>query len=71
MIGDMFVPPLFTPVLQLAVMALVVFGCHGGVKAGEIDLSRAIVVVPDGLSATESKAVQVLVDECASDRESA
>ncbi len=32
-------------------------------EAGEIDLSHAVVVVPDGLSSTESKAVQVLVDE--------
>jgi hypothetical protein len=31
--------------------------------AREIDLSRAVVVVPDGLASTESKAVQLLVDE--------
>ena len=32
-------------------------------NAGEIDLTRAVVVVPDGLSSTESKAVRVLVEE--------
>ncbi len=31
--------------------------------AAEIDLSRAVVVVPDGLSGPEEKAVQVLVEE--------
>ena len=36
---------------------------QAGLKAGEIDLTRAVVVVPDGLSPTESKAVQVLVEE--------
>ena len=33
------------------------------VKAGAIDLARAVIVVPDGLSSTESKAVHVLIDE--------
>ena len=33
------------------------------VRGGEIDLGQAVVVVPDGLSSTESKAVHVLVDE--------
>jgi hypothetical protein len=33
------------------------------VRGGEIDLGQAVVVVPDGLSSTESKAVQVLVEE--------
>src|SRR5262249_12435842 len=32
-------------------------------RAGEIDLSRAVVVVPDGLATPESKAVQLLVDD--------
>ncbi len=36
---------------------------QAGLKAAEIDLSHAVVVVPDGLSSTESKAVQVLVEE--------
>ena len=31
--------------------------------AGEIDLTRAVVVVPDGLSGPEEKAVHVLVEE--------
>src|SRR5262249_45834474 len=31
--------------------------------AAEIDLSRAVVVVPDGLSPPENKAVQLLVEE--------
>ena len=32
-------------------------------RAGEIDLTRAVVVVPDGLSGPEEKAVHVLVEE--------
>ncbi len=35
----------------------------GAASAAEIDLTRAVVVVPDGLSAVESKAVSVLVEE--------
>jgi hypothetical protein len=36
---------------------------QGRLRAGEIDLTRSVVIVPDGLSATESKAVQVLIEE--------
>ncbi len=32
-------------------------------EAGEIDLTRAVVVVPDGLSGPEEKAVRILVEE--------
>ena len=36
---------------------------QASLTAGEIDLSHAVVVVPDGLSSVESKAVRVLVEE--------
>ena len=44
-------------------VAFTVIEVQPGLRAAEIDLSHAVVVVPDGLSTTESKAVQVLVDE--------
>jgi hypothetical protein len=43
-----------------------VAGCFGSAAlatAGEIDLTRAVVVVPDGLSSPENKAVRLLVEE--------
>ena len=49
--------------LMVASVGFTVVEVHAGLKAGEIDLSHAVVVVPDGLSSVESKAVQVLVDE--------
>jgi hypothetical protein len=53
----------FTKVL---LTGLIVSGGIGGLAsttAAEIDLSRAVLVVPDGLANTELKAVQLLVDE--------
>ncbi|MFI5459735.1 MAG: hypothetical protein ACHRXM_30285 [Isosphaerales bacterium] len=38
-------------------------GASSRACAGELDLSRAIVVVPDGLSGPENKAVRLLVEE--------
>ena len=46
-----------------SLMVAIVIEFQSGLKASEIDLTHAVVVVPDGLSSTESKAVQVLVDE--------
>src|SRR5437870_13481246 len=46
-------------------IAMVLGGVGSRTRAGaaEIDLSRAVVVVPDGLSGPENKAVQLLVEE--------
>jgi hypothetical protein len=52
--------------LRTAFVLLVVVAFHAVsslAKADEIDLARAIVVVPDGLPGPESKAVQLLVEE--------
>jgi hypothetical protein len=49
-----------------AVAAIFVVGVLGGSSTGtaaDIDLSRAVVVVPDGLSGPENKAVRLLVEE--------
>ena len=53
----------FIASLMVAFVVSTVIEVQAGLRAGEIDLSHAVVVVPDGLSSTESKAVQVLVDE--------
>ncbi len=48
------------------VIAIVLFGrfvAQHQASAAEIDLTRAVVVVPDGLRGTESKAVNLLVEE--------
>jgi len=48
------------------VVAIVLIGGVGArytATAGEVDLTRAVVVVPDGLSGPESKAVSLLVEE--------
>ena len=47
--------------MALAMLAGVALPIRAG--AGEIDLTRAVVVVPDGLSGPEEKAVQLLVEE--------
>jgi hypothetical protein len=45
-------------------LQMLLFAASGplSTSAGEVDLSRAVVVVPDGLSGPELKAVQLLVD---------
>ena len=50
---------------ELAIMmaAFAAIQVQPGLRAAEIDLSHAVVVVPDGLSSTEAKAVRVLVEE--------
>jgi hypothetical protein len=51
---------------RVLIMALVVVGSVGSLrtaKAGELDLSSAVVVVPDGLSGPENKAVRLLAEE--------
>ena len=54
-----------TCTIRAAVIGLVSLGLGGSASAtaGEIDLSRAVVVVPDGLSGPENKAVRLLVEE--------
>jgi hypothetical protein len=51
--------------VRLSVAGLLVGALLGQSRArgGEIDLDRAVVVVPDGLSASDAKAVQLLVEE--------
>jgi hypothetical protein len=56
-------PKSFRVRLTVAIVVFTVIEVESGLRAGEIDLSRAVVVVPDGLSSTELKAVQVLVEE--------
>ena len=56
--------------LMVLLVAFPLIEVHAALRDGEIDLSRAVVVVPDGLSTTESKAVHVLVDEVRKARES-
>ena len=53
----------FLPGLMVAIALFTVIELQAGLSAAEIDLTHAVVVVPDGLSSTESKAVQVLVEE--------
>ena len=53
----------FTICLMIAALLFVAVGSLSRVTAAEIDLSRAIVVVPDGLSGPENKAVRLLVEE--------
>ncbi len=49
--------------LIIALVQLIMIAVQASLTAGEIDLSHAVVVVPDGLSSVESKAVRVLVEE--------
>jgi hypothetical protein len=56
-------PKLCTLGLLITLLRAGAAGIQAGAKADGIDLSRAVVVVPDGLPGPESKAVQVLVDE--------
>jgi hypothetical protein len=46
-----------------AIIVVAGFSTEIRTRADEIDLTRAVVVVPDGLSGPEEKAVQLLVDE--------
>jgi len=48
---------------MVAIVLFMVTEVQAGLRAGEIDLTHAVVVVPDGLSSTESKAVRLLADE--------
>ena len=47
------------------IVSVIVLGLHGSrlVEAEGIDLSRAVVVVPGGLSGPEAKAARLLVEE--------
>jgi len=49
--------------LMIAMVLLAAVGASNRAVAGELDLSRAIVIVPDGLSGPENKAVRLLVEE--------
>ena len=49
--------------LTIAIILGVILQGRGPALAGEIDLSRAVVVVPDGMSGPENKAVRLLVEE--------
>jgi hypothetical protein len=51
--------------LRLLAAIIAIIGTEAGTttQADEIDLTRSVVVVPDGLSGPESKAVQLLVEE--------
>ncbi len=49
--------------LLLALVLSSIGGSRAGLRAAEIDLANAVVVVPDGLSGTEAKAVRLLVEE--------
>src|SRR5271156_5544829 len=49
--------------LMILLFAPPIMEFRAELRAEEIDLSHAVVVVPDGLSSVESKAVHVLVDE--------
>src|SRR5262245_42730232 len=54
---------LLTIRLTLASVLIGAAGVANRTSAAEIDLARAVVVVPDGLPAPENKAVQFLVEE--------
>jgi len=54
---------LFTASRMIALLCTAAISGLAGTIAGEVDLSRAVVIVPDGLATAESKAVQLLVDE--------
>ncbi len=49
--------------LTIAVALVGLVDGRGRAGAAEIDLNRAVVVVPDGMSGPENKAVQLLVEE--------
>ncbi len=49
--------------LTIAIALVVILEGRGPASAAEIDLSHAMVVVPDGMSGPENKAVRLLVEE--------
>jgi len=49
--------------LMIAIVSVGGVGASSRTIAGELDLSGAIIVVPDGLSGPENKAVRLLVEE--------
>src|SRR5262249_18506161 len=51
------------PMLSAALIAVAIATDATAARAAEIDLSRAVVVAPDGLAGPENQAVRVLVDE--------
>jgi hypothetical protein len=53
----------FIAVMMVTLSAFNAIGSQDPVLGDEIDLNRAIIVVPDGLPGPESKAVQLLVEE--------
>jgi hypothetical protein len=59
----MFVVRLSTTGWVIAITLIGSVATHDHAMADEVDLSRAVVVVPDGLSGPESKAVNLLVEE--------
>jgi hypothetical protein len=54
---------MFSASLMIGLLCTAAVSSLAATRAGEIDLSRAVVIVPDGLGTAESKAVQLLVDE--------
>jgi len=59
----MFVVKSSTAGWLIAVILIGGLAAQDGAMADEVDLSRAVVVVPDGLSGPEAKAVNLLVEE--------
>ncbi len=59
----MFVPKSSTACWLIAIVLIGGFAAHDEAMADAVDLSRAVVVVPDGLSGPEAKAVSLLVEE--------
>jgi len=53
----------FSKGLMIAMVLVAAVGASSRALAGEVDLSGAIVVVPDGLTGPENKAVRLLVEE--------
>ncbi len=53
----------FRSMIVTAILLLGTTGSPAWAYGGEIDLSRAVVVVPDGMSGPENKAVRLLVEE--------
>ena len=49
--------------LTIALAFVEIIPDQGVAGAAELDLNRAVIVVPDGLSGPENKAVQFLVEE--------
>ncbi|MGO9465681.1 MAG: hypothetical protein ACLQVF_16190 [Isosphaeraceae bacterium] len=59
----MFVLKSSTAGLVIAIVLIGGFGTQDRARADAVDLSRAVVVVPDGLAGPEAKAVNLLVEE--------